>query len=322
MNTTNEGAKNMKYFVTGGAGFIGSNLVDTLMKENPEQLTIMDNLRTGKAEFLEDHKGKQNFTFLKKDMKIEKSYPKESFDWVFHLAANADIRGGIHNTRVDLEENVLGTHAVLEFMRKYDIKKLVYASSSALYGETKIIPTPENIPDIKPISFYGASKIASEHFVSSYCHTYGMQAWMFRFANVVGRRSTHGVIPDFVKKLHKNSRELEILGDGNQRKSYFDVSDCIAGLINIPKAAHHAVVEAYNLANTESILVKDLAPIIVDEMGLKDVKYKFTGGDRGWVGDVPITVLSIEKAQKLGWKVHISLDEAVRRTVRYLLDEA
>ncbi|MEM0466999.1 MAG: GDP-mannose 4,6-dehydratase [Candidatus Thermoplasmatota archaeon] len=310
----------MKYLVTGGAGFIGSNLVDTLMLEHPEKIVVIDNLRTGKKDFIKDHLTKKNFTFLKNDIKRVQSFPNETFDWVFHLAANADIRGGIHNTKVDLEENVIGTHCVLEFMRKHDCKKLVFASSSALYGETTVLPTPENVPDIKPISFYGASKIAAEHFISSYCSTYGMQSWMFRFANVVGKRCTHGVIPDFVAKLKKNPRELEILGDGNQTKSYFDVSDCVAGLINIPRVDTWVVAEAYNLANTETIQVKDLAPIVVDEMGLKNVKYRFTGGDRGWIGDVPVTILSFEKAKKAGWRTTLSLEQTVRRTVRYLLD--
>jgi len=310
----------MKYFVTGGAGFIGSNLVDKLLETNPEKIVSVDNFRTGKSTFIEAQKAKNNYQFIKMDIKKVESFPIESFDWIFHLAANADIRGGLQNTRVDLEENVIGTHSVLEFMRKKDIKNLVFASSSALYGETDVIPTPEDLPNIQPISFYGASKIAAEHFISSYCFTYGMQSWMFRFANVVGKRSTHGVIPDFINKLHNNPNELEILGNGLQTKSYFDVSDCIDGLINIPKADKDIVVEAYNLANDETIKVKDLAPIVVDEMGLSNVKYRFTGGDRGWVGDVPVTVLSFEKARKLGWRTKISLEEAVRRTVRYLLD--
>ncbi len=311
---------NMKCLVTGGAGFIGSNLVDTLMKKDPEKLTAIDNLRTGKEEFIQSNKQKSNFEFLKRDIKKVDSFPNEHYDWVYHLSANADIRGGIKYTRVDLEENVIGTHSVLEFMRKNDIKNLVFASSSALYGETEITPTPEDLPDIRPISFYGASKIAAEKFISSYCYTYGMKSWMFRFANVVGKRSTHGVIPDFVEKLRKNPNELEILGDGNQTKSYFDVSDCVNGLINIPKKDNNIVVEAYNLANDENIQVKNLAPIIVDEMGLKNVKYNFTGGDRGWVGDVPITILSFDKAKKAGWMPKISLEETVRKTVRYLLD--
>lgn len=311
----------MKYLVTGGAGFIGSNLVDTLMQQNPEKMTVLDNLRTGKAVFLTDHTNKKNFQFHNSDIKKGSSFPTESYDWVFHLAANADIRGGLQNTKVDLEENVIGTHAVLEFMRKNDITKLVFASSSALYGETEVIPTPEDLPDIRPISFYGASKIAAEKFISSYCYTYGMQSWMFRFANVVGRRSTHGVIPDFVQKLQENPHNLEILGDGNQTKSYFDVSDCVTALIDIPKVDDKIVVEAYNLANDEAIKVKDLAPIVVDEMGLQNVTYTFTGGDRGWIGDVPITVLSFNKVKKLGWNTKISIEEAIRRTVRYLLEE-
>jgi UDP-glucose 4-epimerase len=310
----------MKYLVTGGAGFIGSNLVDDLLGQKPEKVVSVDNFRTGKRRFIESQMKNKNYKFINLDIKESKSFPNESFDWIFHLAANADIRGGVKNTRVDLEENVIGTHSVLEFMRKKDIKNLVFASSSALYGETEIIPTPENLPNIEPISFYGASKIAAEHFITSYCYTYGMQSWMFRFANVVGKRSTHGVIPDFVNKLKNNPNELEILGNGLQTKSYFDVSDCVDGLINIPKTDDKIVAEAYNLANDETIKVKDLAPIVVDEMGLKNVKYRFTGGDRGWVGDVPITVLSFEKAKNLGWRTKISLEDAVRRTVRYLLD--
>lgn len=310
----------MKHLVTGGAGFIGSNLVDTLLEQNPEKVVALDNFRTGKKTFIQNQLDKKNYHFIEMDIKKVELYPNESFDWVFHLAANADIRGGLKNTRVDLEENVIGTHSVLEFMRKKDIKNLVFASSSALYGETEVIPTPEELPDIKPISFYGASKIASEHFISSYCYTYGMKSWMFRFANVVGKRATHGVIPDFVKKLKNNPNELEILGNGLQTKSYFDVSDCVDGMISIPKLDNKIIVEAYNLANDETIKVKDLASIVVDEMGLKDVKFKFTGGDRGWVGDVPITILSFKKAKKLGWSTKISLEQAIRRTVRYVLD--
>lgn len=310
----------MKYLVTGGAGFIGSNLVDTLLENDPEKIVAVDNFRTGKKDFIKAQMKNKNYKFIDMDIKKCELFPDESFDWIFHLAANADIRGGLQNTRADLEENVIGTHSVLEFMRKKDIQNLVFASSSALYGETEIIPTPEDLPNIQPISFYGASKIAAEHFVSSYCFTYGMKSWMFRFANVVGKRSTHGVIPDFVKKLQNNPNELEILGNGLQTKSYFDVSDCVDGLINIPKADNDIVVEAYNLANDETIKVKDLAPIVVDEMGLSSVKYRFTGGDRGWVGDVPVTVLSYDKVKKLGWSTKISLEESVRRTVRYLLD--
>lgn len=309
----------MKYLITGGAGFIGSNLVDKLLENKNDNITVIDNLKTGKIEFISEPLEKKKIDFINADIKNKSAYPKEPYDIVFHLSANADVRGGVHNTFVDLEENVIGTHMVLEFMRQQDVKKLVFASSSAVYGEHDIIPTPESVSDIKPISHYGASKLAAEAFVSSYCHTYGMKAWMFRFANVVGNRCTHGVIPDFVNKLKRDSSNLEILGDGNQEKSFFDVSDCVNGLIEVPKLDKDIVVESYNLANNETIKVKDLARFVVDEMKLGDVKFVFTGGDRGWVGDVPVTILSIEKAKKIGWTTKISGEEAIRRTVRYYL---
>ena len=309
----------MRYLITGGAGFIGSNLVDKLTENSTNNVTVMDNLKTGKVEFINNQIKKKKIDFINADIKNKDSYPKKSYDVVFHLSANADVRGGVHNTIIDLEENVIGTHLVLEFMRQKDIKELVFASSSAVYGEHNIIPTPEAAPDIKPISHYGASKLAAEAFVSSYCHTYGMKAWMFRFANVVGNRCTHGVIPDFINKLRRDPCTLEILGDGNQEKSFFDVSDCVSGLIEVPKLDNNIVVESYNLANNETIKVKDLAKIVVDEMRLENVKYVFTGGDRGWIGDVPVTILSIEKAKKLGWKPKITGEEAIRRTVRYHL---
>jgi UDP-glucose 4-epimerase len=311
----------VKYLITGGAGFIGSNLVDELIKISNNDITIIDNLKTGKIDFINDLIKTKKIEFIKSDIKNKESYPKKPFDVVFHLSANADVRGGLSNTIIDLEENVIGTHLVLEFMRKNDIKKLVFASSSAVYGEHKIIPTPENVPDIKPISHYGASKFAAEAFISSYCHTYDIKAWMFRFANVVGNRCTHGVIPDFVNKLKKDPDLLEILGDGNQEKSFFDVKDCVNGLIEVPKLDKNIIVESYNLANNETIKVKDLAKIVVDEMGLNNTKYEFTGGDRGWIGDVPVTILSIDKAKKLGWTPKISGEEAIRRTVRYHLLE-
>ena len=310
----------MKCFVTGGSGFIGSNLVDILAANNSNNVTVIDNLKTGKIEFLQRLIKEKKIEFIKDDIKNKNAYFNNSYDIVFHLAANADVRGGVTNTIVDLEENVIGTHTLLEFMRKKDIKNLVFASSSAIYGEHEVIPTPESVSNIKPISHYGASKLAAEAFVSSFCHTYGMKAWMFRFANVIGRRSTHGVIPDFVEKLKKDSHNLEILGDGNQEKSFFDVGDCVNGMIEVYENDKNITIEAYNLANNKTIKVKDLAKIVVDEMNLKNVNYKFTGGDRGWVGDVPVTILSIEKVKKLGWIPKVTNEEAIRRTVRYLLE--
>jgi len=204
-------------------------------------------------------------------------------------------------------------------MRKKDIKKLVFASSSAVYGIADVVPTPENLPNIRPISLYGASKFANEAFINAYCDLYGLKAWMFRFANVIGKNEHRGVIYDLVKKLNVNQKELEILGDGKQEKSFFAVEDCVDGLLDIPKKDNNKMVEIYNLGNTETIRIKRLAEIVCEEIGVNP-KFKFTGGDRGWKGDAPYTILDIKKALKVGWKPKYKIEEAIRRTERWIFD--
>lgn len=284
--------------VTGGSGFIGSHLIKRLVSMGVKPVNI-------------DKK-------INKDIRYLDMYGETIHDWIYHLAANADVRGGLINTRIDLEENLLMTHNVLEHMRKYDITNLIFTSSAVVYGERGNVVLPENTPSLQPISHYGSSKLAAEKFISSYCHTHGLKAWIFRFGNIIGPGNTHGVIRDFVYKLKSNPHELEILGNGEQIKQYLHVNDCIDGLINL-RQKYGKYPKIYNLAHHNHIRVKDLAKLIIEELNMNPI-ISYTGGDRGWKGDVPITILDVDKVSKLGWKPKIPLDNAIKETARWLYD--
>lgn len=324
--------KTKKIIATGNAGFIGSNLTERLLAEGNQIIGIDNDIK--KAHNLRFcippsfrvnsnccQSISENLSMIWDDINNVEQYFSylDNVDTVFHLAASADIRKSYQEPLTDLHNNVMGTNSILEMMRKKDIKNLIFASSSALYGIQNIVPTPEDVSDNRPISIYGSSKLANEAFIHAYSHLYGIKAWMFRFANVVGRNEGRGVIYDLFHKLNKNQKELEILGDGNQKKSFFDVSDCVNGLVEIPQKDNNKSVEIYNLGNTKSIKVKDLAQIVCNEIGV-DPKFKFTGGDRGWPGDTPYTILSIEKAKKVGWEPKYTCEESIRRTVQYLFE--
>ncbi|EDY35259.1 NAD dependent epimerase/dehydratase family [Aciduliprofundum boonei T469] len=307
--------------MTGGAGFIGSHIVDALMEEEHEVL-VYDNLSSGKMEFIKEHMGKENFKFVQADLlDFEKLKEEmEGVELVYHVAANPDVRLGASDTHVHLEQNVIATYNVLEAMRLNDVKDIIFTSTSTVYGEANEIPTPEGYGPLIPISLYGASKLGAEAFITSYAHTFGMSAVIYRFANIVGPRSTHGVIYDFIMKLKRNMHELEILGDGTQTKSYLYVKDCVDAIIFGYKNRKRDV-EIFNIGSEDWINVRKIADIIVEEMGLQDVKYKFTGGKRGWKGDVPKMLLSIEKIKSYGWKPKYNSEESVRLTARHLLNE-
>jgi UDP-glucose 4-epimerase len=213
----------MRYFVTGGAGFIGSHLVDRLIRKG--EVTVYDNLSSGKREFIQHHLDNPDFSFIQADLLDFNRLIREmgEHDVVFHLAANPDARLGIQDTTLDLKQETLVTFNVLEAMRSNHIKKIVFSSSGTIYGETPKIPLPEDYGPILPISLYGAGKVASEALITAFCHTFDMQGWIYRFANIVGSRGTHGVIFDFIHKLNKNPSRLEILGDGTQEKPYLSV---------------------------------------------------------------------------------------------------
>lgn len=307
----------MKAFVTGGAGFIGSNLADELLKRN-YIVVVYDNFSTGQREFVEHNLSNSNYTLVEADI-LDKSKLIESSkgcDIVFHFQANADVRGGEQNTMIDVEQNIIGTHNVLEALRINGIKKIAFASSATVYGEPELIPTPENIAPIQT-SIYGASKFSAEALIQSYCEYFDIKSWIFRFVSFMGPRYTHGVIFDFMKKLQDNPSVLHILGDGSQRKSYLHVADGVnAILLAIEKSQDKTNI--FNLGNREWINVVDLANILCKTLELKNVKYTFSGGIRGWKGDTPFVHLDIQKISSLGWKPHYSVEETIIDTIKYL----
>lgn len=311
----------MRYFISGGAGFIGSHLVDRLVSMG--EVTVYDNLSSGKTEFIKHHLSRDNFHFIQADL-LELDALKKAIkdhEVVFHLAANPEARAGIEDTYLDLRQGTLTTYNVLEAMRVNEIKKIIFASSSTVYGETRVKSITEDYGPLVPISLYGASKLASEGLVTAFSHTFGMQAWIFRFANVVGPRATHGVIFDFISKLKQNAAELEILGDGNQKKPYIHVDDCVEGFLY---GFLHSTnqLNLFNLGCSTVTSVSNIARIIVEEMGLNNVKFKYTGGERGWPGDVPHYRLDPSRMGRLGWKPRYTSDEAVRRGIRDILDKS
>ena len=314
----------MKVLVTGGAGFIGSHLVDALMEAGNE-VRVLDDLSAGSIENIKRWLDDERFEFVKGDMRDPEKVRKavEGADVVFHLAANPEVRIGAQSPELLYESNVTITHNLLSAIRDSDVKFLIFTSSSTVYGDAEVIPTPENYAPLEPISVYGGAKLAAEALISGYAHTFGFRALIFRLANIIGERSNHGVIYDFINKLRRNPEELEILGDGTQRKSYLHVSDTVEGMLQIFEHFRNddRIVDFYNLGNDDWITVREIAEIVSEEMGLKP-KFRFTGGvdgGRGWKGDVKFMRLSIEKAKETGWRPRLNSYEAVRRTVRELL---
>lgn len=302
----------MKIVVTGGAGFIGSHIVDKLVLEAKDVL-VLDNLRSGNIDYVND-----NSKFHKVDLVSGKDSIKnlmEGAEEVWHIAANPDVKVSSQDPEDIYENNLAATFNVLEGMRKADIDRIIFTSTSTVYGEAKVIPTPEDYPTI-PISIYGASKLACEALIESYCYTFGMKCWLYRFANVIGSRSNHGVIFDFVKKLKNNPNELEILGDGEQNKSYIYISDCVDAMFSGLKADN--VVNIMNIGSDDQINVKSIARIVCEEMGLNP-EFKFTGGRTGWKGDVPVMLLSIKRIKKIGWEPRYNSELSVRKAVKDVL---
>ena len=309
----------MKATVTGGCGFIASHVVDRLVKQGHD-VTVIDNLSTGYMENIQHNLDNEAIKLLNFDLgDMEKT--KEALkgqDAVFHLAANADVRHGLEDTFRDIDRNIIVTYNILEAMRINDIKQIIFSSTAAAYGEPDVFPTPETYHP-RQTSFYGASKLACEGFIEAFTEAYSFKSWMYRFVSIQGERHPHGVTYDFVKKLKANPKELEILGDGTARKSYSYIDDCIDGFFTgYEKAPGKA--ELFNIGQTEFINVKSVADIITDEMGLENVEYKFTGGERGWVGDSPLVHLDVSKLMAYGWKPQVNIEETVRKTVRWLLE--
>jgi len=310
----------MRAFVTGGAGFIGSHLVDRLVGRGAE-VTIYDNLSIGRKRFVQDHIDRGAAQLVVADLldfDILVKHLREC-DVVFHLAANPEARWGIENTRLDLEQETLVTYNVLEAMRRNEVRQIVFASSGTVYGEVDD-PVDEDHGPLFPISLYGAGKLACEALISAFVGTFDLQGWIFRFGNVLGPRGTHGAVMDFIAKLKQNPRELEILGDGEQRKPYLHVADCVDGIVY---GYEHAMapLNYFNLGPPDSTAVRTLAEFLIAEIGLKNVQLRFAGGDRGWPGDVPRSFFKIKKMSELGWKTRYSSDEAARLAIRDMVVE-
>lgn len=309
----------MKAIVTGGAGFIGSHLVDRLLDDG-YHVTVVDNMSCGCVENLEHHSSDPRLVVHKADIRDAARLDRlfVGHDVVFHMAAQANIRKSLVDHRSDLDNNLVGTLNVLEAMIKNHIADLVFASTSALYGEAVVRPTPEACLHTQT-SLYGASKLACETYAEAYTEFAPMKFWSFRFANVIGERCRRGVIWDFVHKLRSNPGELEILGDGKQSKEYLYVKDCVNGMIIGYRKASDKV-NIFNLGMDEQTLVDSIGDLVIEEMKLMNVRKKYTGGPRGWIGDNPVVVLALDRIKQLGWKPQLSSEEAIRRTIKWTLD--
>ncbi len=307
-----------KALVTGGLGFIGSHLVDRLL-EDDWRVTVLDNLLTGRHANLSQHKNNPNLSISEGDIRDLKTVAGASSgcDAVFHLAAHALMRVSLGDHRADLEHNVIGTLNVLESMVANDVPDFIFASTSALYGEAEVTPTPENYSGIQT-SLYGAAKLACEAYASAYTQFSPMKVWAFRFGTVLGERCRRGAIWDFEHKLMNDPAELEILGDGRQSKDYLYVKDCVEGMMRGYERSSKPV-NIFNLGLQEQTTVNELADIVIKEMGLRNVRKRYSGGVRGWIGDNPVVYLSIERIQALGWKPKMSPADAIRLTARWTL---
>jgi UDP-glucose 4-epimerase len=302
--------------VTGGAGFVGSHLVDRLLSDGLE-VNVVDNLSSGDRRWLAED---PNLSFHEGDINDPSILARAMEDChrVYHLAADPVIRGGFSDAETrssQVDNNFLGTKNILEAMVEQGTGSISFSSSSVVYGDVDVFPTPEDYGPMRPISIYGASKLASEGLITAYSHGFDIDYWIFRFANVVGPRSTLGVVRDFVAKLRDCPTELEILGDGKQDKSYLHVHDCVDAMLYAEKTSN----EIFNLGTPTPITVDRVAEIVIDEMGLGDVRLKYTGGRRGWKGDLPQTYLDIAKIEAIGWSPKMDSEGAVREMTRACL---
>jgi len=308
----------VNYFITGGAGFIASSLADELAKDSQNYVTIYDNMSTGYEEFLFGLRKKENVKIIVGDLLDEKLLTEsiKGNDFVFHLAANADVRFGLQHPRKDLEQNTIATYNVLEAMRLNDVSKIAFSSTGSVYGETSVIPTPEDCPFPIQTSFYASSKLAGEALISTYCEGFGFTGYIFRFVSILGERYTHGHVFDFYKQLMQNPNELKVLGNGKQRKSYLYIKDCISAMLTVIQR-EKSNISIYNLGTDEYCDVNQSIGWICEYLGLNP-KLVYSGGERGWVGDIPFIFLDCSKLKSLGWKADMSIKDAVLKTVEFI----
>lgn len=307
----------MKTLVTGGAGFIGSHLVERLLDDGHEVI-VYDNFSTGQKQFLEKSQRNDRFQLIVGDI-LDKDLLGNAMcgiEFVWHMAANADVRSGVRHPLRDLEQNTIVTSNVLEAMRKNGVRQIAYSSTGSIYGDASVIPTPEDCPMPLQTSLYGASKLACEGLISAYCEGFGMRGWIFRFVSILGERYTHGHVFDFYQKLLADHEKLHILGDGRQRKSYLYIDDCLdAMFIAVNKAVDRFSV--LNLGTDEYVEVNDSVDVITQHLRL-DPKRTYEGGDRGWIGDSPFVFLDCSRMRSLGWSPTYSIREGILKTLKWL----
>lgn len=304
--------------VTGGAGFIGSHLVDALVARG-DRVVVIDSLVNGEHGNIAGHINTDRVILVQADLLLDGWQDAlTGVKRVYHLAADPDVRQGSLTPDSQVHNNILATYRVLETMRLHGVPEIVFTSTSTVYGDATIIPTPESYNPLEPVSVYGACKLACEALISAYCHGFGMKGWVYRFANIIGERSNHGVIPDFIKKLENQTAELEILGDGRQTKSYLEVKACVRAMLFAAEKSDQ-VLNIFNIGSEDWVDVTTIADIVVREMGLSHVRYHYTGGERGWVGDVPRMQLAVTKLKGLGWQPDTGSLESVEVSVRAML---
>jgi UDP-glucose 4-epimerase len=306
-----------RIFVTGAAGFIGSNLVDRLLAAG-HAVTGFDSFSTGQRTFLEGALQHRAFQLVEADL-LDLPRVKTAVaghDLVFHLAANADVRFGTHHPRKDLEQNTIATFHVLEAMRQGGVKRIAFSSTGSIYGEPNTFPTPETCPFPIQTSFYGASKLAGEGLIAAYCTGFGFQGYVFRFVSILGERYTHGHVFDFYQKLLNNPHEIEVLGNGRQRKSYLYVQDCIDAMLTVVEKARDPL-NVFNLGTEEYCTVDDSLGWICEHLELNP-RRRYTGGERGWVGDSPFIFLDTQKVRSLGWRPRLTIRAGVLQTLAWL----
>ncbi|HNU35206.1 MAG TPA: NAD-dependent epimerase/dehydratase family protein [Methanomassiliicoccales archaeon] len=311
--------------VTGCAGFIGSHLTDALLAMGNHVVGV-DNLSAGRREFMEEAEGYQDFRFVQADLLNDDLRPIfKGADAVMHMAANPDVRSGAKDTLSHYRQNIEVTYKVLEAMKETGVKDILFPSTSTVYGEPAVIPTPEEYGPLVPISVYGATKLACEALICSYAHSFDMNGVIFRFANVVGTRSTHNVLHDFINKLKADPGRLEILGsEPGTTKSYVHVEDCVRGMLIGAEYARNKV-EMFNLGSNDRLSVKDIADTVVEVMGLRGVRYEWTGGvqgGRGWIGDVKNMLLASDKLRSYGWEPTMNSSQAIKKAVREIVRNA
>ncbi len=309
----------MHYLITGGAGFIGSNMTDRLLSLG-HKVTVYDGFITGHRQYLDDAAKNPDFNLVEARLEDEDALNEamKGVDFVFHFAANADVRRGLEHPLKDLEQNTVNTARVLEAMRKNDVKRIAFSSTGSVYGEAEVIPTPEDAPFPIQTSLYAASKLAGEGMIESYCEGYGFQGYIFRFVSILGERYPHGHVYDFYQKLKKNPEELYVLGDGHQKKSYLYIQDCIDAILTVIEKCDEKI-NIFNLGTDEYCEVNDSIRWITKRLGL-DPKLSYSGGERGWIGDNPFIYLDTKKVRSLGWKPKFTIEQAVVKTVEYIME--